>query len=69
MIKGGKELLNPEVESLFYGIRKHEYGFEALAPDIKKIKQKLVKTNIAIEKPTLEDIMFFMTSNNGGVDV
>ena len=36
LVKGEKELLNPEVESLFYGIRRHEYGFEALAPDINK---------------------------------
>ena len=33
------------------------------------LKQKFGKTGIAIEKPTLEDIMFFMTSSNGGGDV
>jgi len=66
IVKGGKELLGTEVESLFHGIRKHEYGFEALTPYVKEIKQKFGKTTVSIEKPTLEDIMFFMTNSNGG---
>ncbi len=69
IVKGGKELLNKEIESLFYGIRRHEYGFEALTPDLKKIRQKLNKTAISIEKPSLEDIMFFMANGNGEYNV
>jgi hypothetical protein len=52
---------------MFRGIRKHEYGFEALVSDVREAARNFNK-DIAIEKPTLEDIMFFMTSNNGGKD-
>ena len=67
VVKGGKELLEKEAASMFKGIKKHEYGFEALVADVREA-QRSFTTNVTIEKPTLEDIMFFMTSNNGGKD-
>ena len=68
VIKGGNELLVEDYGRLFRGIRKHEYGFEALTSDVKEVARRF-KSNVTIEKPTLEDIMFFMTSNNGGNNV
>ena len=68
VIKGGNELLEEDHGSLFRGIRKHEYGFEALTSDTREVSKRF-KSNVTIEKPTLEDIMFFMTSNNGGNNV
>ena len=65
VIKGGNELLSEDYGNLFRGVRKHEYGFEALTSDVREVARKF-KSNVTIEKPTLEDIMFFMTSNNGG---
>ena len=68
VIKGGNELLAGDHSNLFHGIRKHEYGFEALTSDAREVARRF-KSNVTIEKPTLEDIMFFMTSNNGGNNV
>ena len=68
VVKGGRDLLVEDHCSLFRGIRKHKYGFEALTSDTREVVRKF-KDNVTIEKPTLEDIMFFMTSNNGGDNV
>ena len=68
VIKGGNELLVEDHGNLFRGIRKHEYGFEALTSDARGVAKRF-KGNVTIEKPTLEDIMVFMTSNNGGNNV
>ena len=68
VIKGGNELLVEDHGQLFRGIRKHEYGFEALTSDAREVARRF-KGNVTIEKPTLEDIMVFMTSNNGGNNV
>ena len=68
VIKGGNELLVEDHGHLFRGIRKHEYGFEALTSDAREVARRF-KNNVTIEKPTLEDIMVFMTSSNGGNNV
>ena len=67
VVKGGNDLLEKEAAEMFKGIKKHEYGFEALVSDISKARKSFSKS-VTIEKPTLEDIMFFMTSKNGGKD-
>jgi ABC-2 type transport system ATP-binding protein len=67
VVKGGNELLQKEGTSIFKGIKKYEYGFEALVSDISQARKSFSKS-VTIEKPTLEDIMFFMTSKNGGKD-
>lgn len=67
VVKGGKELLKGQDAGMFRGIRKHEYGFEALVPDVGQAR-KSFSDRVTIEKPTLEDIMFFMTSKNGRDD-
>ena len=64
VVKGSNEILDKELESLLYGIRKHEFGFEALTSSISEVSG-FHKTDIKIEKPTLEDIMFFISSSNG----
>lgn len=58
IIKGGKEILNSEVKSKFIGIRETNVGFEALTDNEDFIK-KLSKDKILVEKPSLEDIMFY----------
>ncbi len=65
VVKGGKELLEKEDAGIFKGIKTHEYGFEALVSDVSQAR-KIFSRSVTIEKPTLEDIMFFMTSKNGG---
>lgn len=58
IIKGGKDLLNSEIRSKFIGIRETNVGFEALIDDKNKITT-FFKDEIVIEKPSLEDIMFY----------
>jgi len=57
VIKGGKDLLNSEIRSKFIGIRETNVGFEALTDNMDNIR--LPKDKILIEKPSLEDIMFY----------
>ena len=66
IIKGGKELLNKDTKLLFKGYRCNEFGFEALSPDINKIKNKF-KDKVIIEKASLEDIIYFVVKGNTDV--
>lgn len=58
VVKGGKEILNSDTKSEFIGIRETNVGFEALTRDKNKIK-RLFRDKVLIEKPSLEDIMFY----------
>lgn len=65
LVKGPKELVPKELVSEsnlgeFIGIKKNQYGFEALVQDKEKIK-KLYGDKVIIEKPALEDIMIYYT--------
>jgi ABC-2 type transport system ATP-binding protein len=65
LVKGGCDVLDSRVNSLLVGVKKHEYGFEALTPDARSVS-RILKSEVVVEKPTLEDIMFFINNNNGG---
>lgn len=58
VVKGGKEILNSETRGEFLGIRETNVGFEALTKDKDRIK-RLFRDKVLIEKPSLEDIMFY----------
>ncbi len=58
VVKGGNDLLDEEMKKHFRGIRKNEFGFEALTTDINNAK-KIFGSKIVVEKATLEDIMYF----------
>ena len=58
LVKGGKELLDEKTETYFKGIRKNEFGFEALTDNVIEI-QKAFLSSVVIERASLEDIMFF----------
>ncbi len=60
VVKGGHELLNQDTLDFFKGIRKREFGFEALTSDAAEARRRFAK-NAVIEKASLEDIMFYMT--------
>ncbi len=64
VVKGSNDVLSKDLESLLYGIKKHEFGFEALTSSIREVSA-FNKTDLKIEKPTLEDIMYFISSTNG----
>ncbi|WP_332645851.1 ABC transporter ATP-binding protein [Lysinibacillus sp. 54212] len=58
IVKGGTDLLDSETEQEFLGIRKSNHGFEALTADKERIKT-IFGEMVLIERPTLEDIMFY----------
>lgn len=58
LVKGGNELIDADTQKAFVGIRKGEYGFEALTNDLGKTKA-LFEDQVVIDKATLEDILFF----------
>ncbi|MBI5021580.1 MAG: ABC transporter ATP-binding protein [Ignavibacteriales bacterium] len=64
VIKGGNDLLNEETKKYFKGIRKNEFGFEALTNNVEEIKATFGSV-IVIEKATLEDIMYYSNLKNG----
>lgn len=58
VVKGGNEDLNPELEKNLLGFKKTPVGFEGLTDDKTRIKD-LSGGKVLIEKPTIEDIMFY----------
>ncbi|MCM3238684.1 ABC transporter ATP-binding protein [Heyndrickxia oleronia] len=58
IVKGGLDLLDRETEKEFISIRKSNYGFEALTAN-KERTEEVFGEMVLIEKPTLEDIMYY----------
>ncbi|GGN54226.1 ABC transporter ATP-binding protein [Oceanobacillus indicireducens] len=58
IVKGELELLDRDTEREFIGIRKSDYGFEALTAN-KEHTAELFGDTAILEKPTLEDIMLY----------
>lgn len=58
IVKGGMDLLDGDTEQEFIAIRKSAHGFEALTDNKTRIKT-IFGEMVLIEKPTLEDIMFY----------
>lgn len=56
IVKGKNEDLNEEVEKLFLGLRKNNYGFEGLTNKVQEIEEAL-KDKIVLENTSLEKIM------------
>ncbi|NFN88483.1 ABC transporter ATP-binding protein [Clostridium sporogenes] len=59
LVKGGLDFLNEETKKYFIGINKNSFGFEGLTTSIDFIKEMTKKGEVIIEKPSLEDIMFY----------
>ncbi len=58
IVKGKKALLEqPGIENLI-GLRENQFGFEALTKDKNKVRE-LFGDKVIIDKPTLEDIMYY----------
>jgi len=69
LIRGPKELKVNEIPGLI-GIRENSFGFEALVQDRNKVR-KMFGDKIAVDKPTLEDIMVYYTrrDRNGKINI
>lgn len=58
LVKGSKNLLDSDIKKEFVSIRENSFGFEGLTSNMDKIK-KLLKNNVLIEKPSLDDILVY----------
>ncbi|MDG5473704.1 ABC transporter ATP-binding protein [Jeotgalibacillus sp. ET6] len=58
IVKGEIDLLDRDIEREFISIRKSNHGFEALTAN-KKRTENMLGNMALIEKPSLEDIMFY----------
>lgn len=59
IVRSRDDFITESNKSLFRGWRKHEYGIEGLTNDLARIRQ-LSLADLVVEKPTLEDILFFL---------
>ena len=64
IVKGGNDVLTGVNQGSFWGVRKNEFGFEALTDDLAKINVQF-GTSVIIEKANLEDIMYFFSQGTG----
>ncbi|MED3803339.1 ABC transporter ATP-binding protein [Lysinibacillus xylanilyticus] len=58
IVKGTLNLLDQETEREFVAIRKSNTGFEALTADKNRV-ENIFGDSVIVEKPTLEDIMYY----------
>ncbi|MFI5359428.1 MAG: ABC transporter ATP-binding protein [Halanaerobiales bacterium] len=58
VVRGKKELLRQTDKGLLIGVKENEFGFEALVKD-KARAREIFGDKIIIDKPTLEDIMYY----------
>lgn len=58
VVKGGKDVLDWKIRKEFIGLRITNVGFEGLTEDSEKLK-RILGDQIIIERPSLEDIMFY----------
>lgn len=66
LVKGANELINEETKDYFIGIKQNQFGFEALTND-KNTITSLFKDKTVVEKPTLEDILFYYSRGRQNV--
>ena len=62
LVKGSAAQLEQIDPNLLAGVRKNEYGFEALC----KTRRLPALAGLVTEQPTIEDMMLFITRGNGG---
>lgn len=58
VVKGGKELLNNDLEKKLVGTRQNSFGFEGLTDNIEEFR-RLYGDKLLVERPSLEDIMVY----------
>lgn len=58
IVKGDNELLDGDLEKEFVGVKKSNFGFEALTSNKEKVK-KIFGNKVVIERPTIDDIMVY----------
>jgi ABC-2 type transport system ATP-binding protein len=64
VVKGPLSLLNGPAEALFVGVRKSDYGFEALTGD-RAAARKLLGEQAVFERASVEDLMLYYVRRDG----
>lgn len=67
LVKGGNELLDTETCSLLIGVRKGLYGFRALTNRADEVRLRLGPGGAVVERAALDDIVFFLSGEDGHV--
>ncbi len=62
LIKGNKEELSNIPKEIIRGIKTHSFGFEALVEVNRNMD--LMNQGVIVERPILEDIMYYLTKSN-----
>ena len=63
LVKGALNLLTSETEKMFIGMRKNQYGFEALTADSRSVRQFFGDT-VLQDQAGLDDIMVYYVRGN-----
>jgi ABC-2 type transport system ATP-binding protein len=64
VVKGGPELLGEAHAGLWRGVRKREFVVQTLTDDVPAVRRAF-PSGVAVDKASLEDIMFYLTRGNG----
>ena len=67
IVKGGNELLTTGTKPLLRGIHSGPYGFKALTDDAPEARRRLSEKGAVVEKVSLDEIVFFLSRENGHV--
>jgi len=59
IVKAREDFITSDNKHFFRGWRKYQHGWEALTSDVPTVR-KLLSSEVLIDKPTLEDLIFFM---------
>jgi ABC-2 type transport system ATP-binding protein len=64
LVKGSRSLLDRDIRGGFVGLRETDIGFEGLVSD-RKQAERLFGRDAVIERPGLEDILFYTVKGSG----
>jgi ABC-2 type transport system ATP-binding protein len=67
VVKGGNELLTPELVALFRGLRKGPYGFKALTDRASETRRRFGGKGVVVDRVALDEVVFFISGENGHV--
>lgn len=65
-IKGPNDILDDEIDALLIGKKTSSLGFEAMSKDPETLTE-LFGSKVITEKLTIDELMYFIKSNKGGV--
>ncbi len=65
LCRGPLEALSPDIEELFLGLSRSEIGFQGLTGDPATVRRELGEQTV-MERPTIEDLMIYTTSEGEG---